>query len=134
MSRRPIPIVYAPVPVSVDAEVAELRMRVGILEQIVAESRADRRPRSRADVDALIVAIAAAVGDRAFTSHDVIVHADTDPELRCALDAARVRTARQLGRRLRGFEHNAIGIDGDVRLTRIGVDRDDSIIWRLWPV
>jgi hypothetical protein len=85
-----------------------------------------RGARDAADI-ALLVAIAEAIGDRSFTSAQLIAHGDADPALRAQLLAADITGAQELGcvfRRLEG-----IALKG-FRLERAGDERA-GILWRV---
>jgi hypothetical protein len=117
---------------------------VAALEGVIAEQRAMRRdlanvlaeigrlrlalePGDEADAR-LVAAIAATVGDAAFTSRELVRHADAG--LGSALEGADLVSPREVGwclRRLRG-----IVVDG-FRLERVGTDRD-GIVWRVLRV
>jgi hypothetical protein len=96
------------------------------LRAIRAALEPDRRPAQTRDDDALMLALATAVADRAFSAREVWQHALlVDRELRAALGT--VSNARGLGKLFRQLEGRQLA---GVRLARIGVDRD-GVIWRV---
>jgi hypothetical protein len=102
LDRRP------PVGVTIEALLTEIRAEQAqqrdMLAAILRLLERGRGARDAADV-ALLVAIAEAIGDRPFTSAQLMAHAEADPALREALLAADITTPRELGtlcRRLEG--------------------------------
>jgi hypothetical protein len=96
------------------------------LAQILRLLEHGRGARDAADV-ALLVAVAEAIGDRTFTSAQVVAHARTDPALRDAIDDADITNPQELGcvfRRLEG-----ITVTG-LRLERVG-DQREGVQWRV---
>ena len=57
----------------------------------------------------LLSALVAAVADRAFSSCEVIAHAQVDASLRAALDLASLGNARKLGKFFRTIEGDLCG-------------------------
>lgn len=99
------------------AEVGELRQRLELLEA--------RRPQVDDRTLAMLGVLAASVGIAAFSGTEAYRHARViGGEVDEALDAAGIRSARQLGKRLQ----KALGvIVGDLQLQRIGRDRQGAI-------
>ena len=109
-----------------DVQLAAVIARVEAIEQWRAEVQGSRGARD-ADDRALLVAIAESIGDRRFTSGELIHHATIAPALHEALRAADVQEPHELGvlfRRLQG-----ITIDG-MRVERT----DDSRAGAVWRV
>jgi hypothetical protein len=107
-----------------NAVLNELRLIRQLLER-------DRRPVARATIDTVLPLLSAVVGERAFSAKEVMAHAGlVDEDLRTALDAAGLSTARRLGKWLRSIEHQTIA---GARLERIGLDRD-GVVWRVWRI
>jgi hypothetical protein len=106
--------------------VAEQARQRQMLAEILRLLERGRGARDEAD-QALLLALAEAVGDRQFTSAQLMAHAAVDPALHEALEAADVTSTKELGclcRRLEG-----ISIRG-VRLARAG-DQRGGVLWRL---
>ena len=105
-----------------------------LLRELVTELRGLRSDvatsRQRPSRTALVPIIAATVQDRAFSSTELLRHADVDASLRAALAAAHITTARQLGKVLHTLEGRVFQ---GWRLERIGVERD-GIVWRVFQV
>lgn len=99
------------------AELVAVRDRVAVLEQAC---------RRRGDAPPLLLAVAAAVAETAFSAGEVLQHARVVPSLRQALAAAGIRNPRQLGKWFRTLEGRDVG---GVRLDRVGADRD-GVVWR----
>lgn len=76
---------------------------------------------------AVLTAIAAAVGERRFTSSEIREYARHDPDrtLAEALQAVDIETPRALGKLLARLERTTIA---GLQLTRVDVDRD-GIVW-----
>jgi hypothetical protein len=120
------------------ALVAGQRAILAALEEFrtcMSEIRADARQETRPcvagfrDADALLPVLAAAVGDHVFSAREVVAHARVNPELADTLTAARLSSARKLGRYLQRVEgREAAG----VRVRKIGADRDGAI-WQCEP-
>jgi hypothetical protein len=70
---------------------------------------------------ALLVAIAEAIGGRAFTGAQLLAHAQTSPHLRDALEAAGITNAREFGWLARRLESSVVP---GIRLQRLGGARD----------
>jgi hypothetical protein len=85
-----------------------------------------RGARDKADVG-LLLAIAEAIGDRPFTSAQLMAHADADPALRAALTAADITTPRELGTLCRRLEGTPLA---GLCLERVDEHRD-GIVWRV---
>lgn len=102
-------------------------LQAAMLRELVAIRRlleARQEPRSDQHV-ALLQAIAAAAGSAAFTSAEVIAHAQVAGELREALMASCGLSARKLGKLLRKCE----GVDaGGVVIERCGSD-SAGVVW-----
>lgn len=98
-----------------------------VLAAILRLLERGRGARDAADV-ALLIAIAEAIGDRPFTSAQLMAHADADPALREALTAADITTPRELGtlcaRRLEGAPLAGLCLE------RVHEHRD-GILWRV---
>jgi hypothetical protein len=109
-------------------EAVEAELLRAILDELRG-LRADlRRTRQRPHRASLLSVVAVAVTDRAFNAHELLLHAERDPALRLALDAAQIGSPKQLGHVLRTLErHPSEGWC----LRRIGLDRD-GIIWRVF--
>ena len=105
----------------ISAEQARQRDTLAAILRLLEHGRGAR---DQADV-ALLVAIAEAVGDRPFTSAQLIAHAAADDALRDALLAADITTARELGTLCRRLE--GVPLAG-LCLARIKVHRD-GIVW-----
>ena len=116
---------------STDDELAELR---GKLEAQEARLKRLERALFRDDEhEALLIAIAHAAADRAFSANELIQHSErVDPELVAALARAGLRgNARKLGRMLRRAEKTRTTTTGaGLRIHCIGADRD-GLIWRI---
>ena len=111
-------------------------MIVSLLSELVAEVRGlradlarDRRPAAHAaDHVAFMLALGAAVADRAFSAREVNQHAAlVDGALRAALAAAGLVNARRIGKFFRTIEGQTIG---GLRLDRIGSD-SEGVVWRV---
>ena len=90
-----------------------------------------RRAGPRDDAERrVLAAIAVAVGDRAFTSAELLAHGRVDPALAEAIEAADVDldSPRACGKLLARLERET---SGGLRLTRVDTDRDGSIIWQV---
>ena len=112
-----------------------LRRQVDQLNGRVEElgDRVDRLEHRHVAVDddgaeQLLLAVAAAVRQTAFSAREVVAHAKiADPELQAALDVAGIQSPRALGKRFRRLEKREIA---GVQLVRLGVDRD-GVVWRV---
>jgi hypothetical protein len=105
---------------------AEQTRQAGLLAEILRALERGRGPRDSAD-GALLLAVAEAIGDRPWTSAQLVAHANVDPALREALTAADITSAQELGcvcRRLEG-----IAVAG-LRLDRVGRSRE-GVLWRV---
>ena len=71
--------------------------------------------------------MAEAVGDRTFTSAELIRHADVHPALKAQLDGALVDSPRQLGKLLASIEGRSIQ---GLMLERVDETRE-GILWRV---
>ena len=103
------------------AEQARQRDTLSVILRLLERGRGAR---DKADV-ALLVAIAEAIGDRPFTSAQLMAHADADPALREAVTDADITNAQEFGclcRRLEGIAAQGL------RLERIDGGRD-GVIW-----
>jgi hypothetical protein len=109
----PLPDDYA----DVRAELAALRDRVAALE-----SRFGPRDESERQV---LLAIAAAVGSRRFSSQDLMAHAEVDAALAAALESADIVTVRECGKLLSRLAVRPIG---GFLLTRVDTSRA-GLIW-----
>jgi hypothetical protein len=108
------------------AVVAEQAQQRVMLAAILAALERNRGPRDQADA-ALLLAIAAAIDDRPFTSSQLMAHAAVDLALAAALADADIDHAQELGcvcRRLEG-----IAVKG-LRLERVGASRS-GIVWKV---
>ena len=109
---------------------------VSLLSELVAEVRGlradltrDRRPAAHAaDHVAFMLALGAAVADRAFSAREVNQHAAlVDGALRAALAGAGLVNARRIGKFFRTIEGQTIA---GLRLDRIGSD-SEGVVWRV---
>lgn len=104
-----------------------------VLEQLAAIrallEQQDQPKKNSGRSDAiLLLAVAEAVADRAFSAAEVIAHARlVDGALRAALEAAGVTNGRKLGKVFRRLEGHEIA---GLRLVRLGAERD-GIVWRV---
>jgi hypothetical protein len=108
------------------AQVTALQTRVDALERGKTGAGSRFSPPS-AQNEQLLIAIAAAVADRAFSAAEVMAHAVYDEPLQRALAAAGISNARRLGKLFRRFEGSDIA---GLQLQRIGSDYQ-GIIWRV---
>jgi hypothetical protein len=119
---------HAPADSTTDTIVTLLRELVGGQQRIIALLERDRPARQPAHDDALMLALGAAVADRAFSARELTQHAAlVDGDLRAALDAAGLVSARRLGKFFRTIEGQTIA---GLRLDRIGTD-NQGVIWRV---
>jgi hypothetical protein len=102
-----------PAALDIAARVAQLEIQVA---QIRALLEAGRGPRDPAADSALLSALAAALGQAAFSTADVLALAASHPELAAVLDG---RDGRRLGARLKRLRGRTI--DGYV-VERVGRD------------
>jgi len=107
-----------------DAIAAEQSRQRDILDAIVRLLEHGRGARDQADV-ALLLAIAEAVGDRPFTSAQLIAHAAAAEALREALLAADITTRQELGTLCRRLE--GVPLAG-LCLTRVDTIRG-AVVW-----
>lgn len=104
------------------AELAALQQRVARLEQYASADTDAQRRAARAALPSLIASSAQGL---AFTAAEVLKHRSSDERLTRALDAAGIRSARQLGRYLRSIAGQVLG---HVCVERVGTDRE-GIVW-----
>jgi hypothetical protein len=97
--------------------VVEQREQREVLSSILRLLEHGRGPRDRADI-ALLAAVAEAIGDRQFTSAQLMAHATVHPALHEALEAADITNAHEFGCVFRRME--GIAVTG-FRLERAGV-------------
>lgn len=123
-----------PAAADVLAAIADLRAEVAALRAEIGNLRVSRRVASTAKSgsvgDALVEAIAMAAhsrySDREFTASELI--GDAGADIRAALSAAGITSARSLGRTLSRSE----GVDlGGLTLERIGAERC-GLLWRVF--
>lgn len=108
-------------------EIAAEQARQGeMLSTILRLLERGRGARDAADV-ALLVAVAEAIGDRAFTSAQLMAHAEADPALHAALEAADIVSAQELGCVFRRLDGTTLA---GIRLVRAG-DQRAGIVWRV---
>jgi hypothetical protein len=113
-----------PVTASPDAIEALLRELAEGQRRILAALERLHGPRDEADQAALL-AIAETIGDRRWSSGQLLEHADLSPALHDALEAADVTNTRDLGwfcRRVHGSP------SAGIRLERAGACRD-GVLW-----
>ena len=104
-----------------------LRALVAEVRGLRADLARDRRP-SHLTHEALLPVLARAVKDNAFSAREVMQHAAlVDGDLRAALHAADLRSARQLGKWFRTIEGQTLT---GLRLDRLGAD-NQGVIWRV---
>ncbi len=108
------------------AELAVVRAEQAAQRARVEQLEARNGPRDAAE-GAVLLAIAAAVGSRAFTSRELMAHAEQDPALGEALFEADITSARECGHLLRRLSWAAA--DG-YRLVRAGSSRH-GLIWEV---
>lgn len=101
------------------------------LERIERLLDRGRGARDAQDI-ALLVAVVESIGDRAFTSSELMAHTEADSSLSAALLAADVTTTRELGHLFRRLEGIPLG---GFRLERVG-DQRAGVAWRVqvWRV
>lgn len=105
---------------------AELLREVRRIRELLERRQVPRDERHVA----LVQAIAAAAGTAAFTSAELLAHAQVEGALRDAINAACGMNGRKLGRALRRIE----GLDqGGLVVERIGED-SSGVIWCAKPV
>ena len=103
-----------------------LTAKVDALATVVQALSRGRSSRDPADV-ALLLAIAESIGDRSFTSAQVIAHSKADQALTEALRGADITSAKELGGAFRRCE--GLVRDG-LRLDHVGRERDGAR-WRV---
>ena len=109
--------------------VAEQARQRATLAAILALLERGRGARDAADV-ALLVSIAEAIGNRPFTSAQLMAHADANPALREALIGADITTGQELGCVLRRFEGLTLA---GVRVERVA-DQRAGVVWKVQVV
>jgi len=109
----------------------ELLNEIRDSERKIVELLKEQRPKPQpgdSRCAGLAAAIRAAVGDRAFSSAELVVHCEVVPELAQAITAAvGGLNTRKLGRALRRVE--GMDLDGLI-VTRIGQD-SSGVCWRI---
>ena len=121
---------------------AELRALPSAIAEAIADAIAAAVPERRAStlndderavLALLLPAISRAVGDRSFTTRELVHHAATvDPELRIAIERATMtlnaNSARRIGKRLQRAE--GLAMSGGLHVERCDVDRE-GVVWRV---
>ncbi len=108
------------------AELAVVRAEQAAQRARVEQLEARNGPRDAAE-GAVLLAIAAAVGSRQFTSRELLVHAEQDADLAGALLDADCMSVRETGKLLARLSWQPV--DG-YQLERAGTVRE-GIVWRV---
>jgi hypothetical protein len=114
------------VPTRRDADLAEILARLERIEKLLLLQRPRRRTQCFVGTE-LLGAIHQSIGIVAFCTGDVMVRVGRDESLRAAFESQRIRTAADLGIRLRAMSGKAM--DG-FRLVRLGRERHGA----LWSI
>lgn len=118
-----------------EANTAELRALRRDLREMVRARVTQLHPADRTKLQVLLPAIAAGIGDRLFTSKELIVFAESElsgaEQFRAVLEQAISTIDDNAGRRLGKLLARAAYLDvGEWRVEQIGSDRDGAI-WKV---